>query len=105
MNCVKLVAYISQHGLHGEIRFSTGSTSLVEIESSLETTLQYPDQVWSWAVHQLPVDYSNADGAERCDLTKLGSQILSFDESLGYLVLPGNESVKWNGKFSLTGRR
>lgn len=97
------MAYISQHGLHGEIHFSPGTDRLIEIQSSLETTLQYPEQVWSWGIHQLPIDYSETDSEKRCEPTRLGPQILNFDESLGYLTLPGNESVTWKGNFSLTG--
>lgn len=103
VDCVRLVAYISQHGLHGEIHFAPGAGGTIEIESSLETTLQYPEQVWSWGVHRLPVDYGTVDGVARCDASQLGPQVWSFDESLGYLTLPGNESVKWQGKFALTG--
>lgn len=97
------MAHISQHGLHGEIHFSPGAKNSIEIESSLETTLQYPDQIWSWSVHKLPVDHSESDGGGRCDPSKLGEQILNFDDSLGFLTLPGNESVKWTGDFALTG--
>lgn len=99
------MAYISQHGLHGEIKFAPGIDNLIEVESSLETTLQYPEQVWSWGIHQLPVDYSSTDGDARCDLERLGTQVLSFDDSLGFLTLPGNESVKWQTNISLTGTR
>lgn len=76
---------------------------MMEIESSLETTLQYPDQVWSWGIHQLPVDYSDSSSRDRCEFSRLGSRILGFDEILGYLTLPGNESSKWQAPFPLTG--
>lgn len=103
VNCVRLVAYISQHGLHGEIYFTQQKNGLVEIESSLETTLQYPDQIWNWGIHQLPTDYSEVNANSRCHFNNLGKQILSFDENLGYLILPGNESSKWNAAVELTG--
>lgn len=98
------MAYISQHGLHGEIHFAPGAKNFIEIESSLETTLQYPEQVWSWSIHQLPVDYTDSDGDRRCDPSKLGDQLINFDDNLGLLTLPGNESVKWQGEFALTGK-
>lgn len=101
---VKLAAYISQNGLHGEIHFSQGADGLVQVESSLETTLQHPDQIWSWNVHQLPVDYTEANGNRRCSAPNLGKQLISFDESLGYLILPGNESSTWNADIDLTGK-
>lgn len=100
---MRLVAYISQHGLHGEIHFRQRNDTLLEIKSSLETTLQYPDQVWSWGVHQLPVDYAEPDPHRRCHLANLGTQIINFDNELGYLVLPGNETSVWNAQFDLTG--
>lgn len=73
------------------------------IESQLETTLQYPDQVWNWGVYQLPVDYSNPNGEHRCNLGNLGKKLLTFDDTLGLLTLPGNESSKWFGNIELTG--
>lgn len=103
MNGVKLVAYLSQNGLHGEIHFSQNANGLVQIESSLETTLQHPDQIWSWNVHQLPVDYTEANGIRRCSPQNMGKQLINFDDNLGYLILPGNESSTWNAKIDLTG--
>lgn len=41
---------------------------------------------------------------ERCDDTKLGKQLLNFDDRLGYLTLPGNESTVWESEYSLTGK-
>ncbi|XP_062551258.1 uncharacterized protein LOC134216338 [Armigeres subalbatus] len=102
---VNLVAYISQFGLHGEISFSQFSDWQVQISSDLETTLQYPDQAWSWGVYQLPVDYTIVDGRERCDVKQLGEQLWSFDDDLGFLTLPGNESVSWLNDIPLTGEK
>lgn len=99
-----LIAYISQHGLHGEITFRQVNQSHVEIISELETTLQYPDQVWSWSVRKFPVDYSNTDTNERCELSRLGEQILTFDDDLEYIVLPGNESSTWFKQMQLIGK-
>ncbi|XP_002020566.2 uncharacterized protein LOC6594740 [Drosophila persimilis] len=98
-----LIAYISQRGLHGEITFRQMNATTVEIKASLEATLQYPDQVWSWSVRRFPVDYSIIDPEERCKLDRLGSQVLSFDEDLEYLVLPGNETSTWQRKMQLIG--
>ncbi|XP_017091861.2 uncharacterized protein Rsod [Drosophila bipectinata] len=100
-----LIAYISQRGLHGEITFRQVNATTVEIKASLEATLQYPDQVWSWAVRRFPVDYSNTDPDERCELSRLGTQVLSFDEDLEYLVLPGNETATWERNMQLIGDR
>ncbi|XP_017481054.1 PREDICTED: uncharacterized protein LOC108370262 [Rhagoletis zephyria] len=101
----QLIAYISQHGLHGEITFRQVNATTVEIKAKLETTLQYPEQVWSWGVRKFPVDYSDIDPESRCSLEKLGAQVLSFDESLDYLVLPGNETATWHREMMLIGER
>lgn len=95
MNCVELVAYISQHGLHGEFHFTQQNDNSFEIHSKLETTLQYPDQIWSWGIHELPVDYREVKPNRRCHPVSVGKRIIDFDEHLGYLQLPGNESTKW----------
>lgn len=100
---LKLIAYISQNGLHGEFTFTQHTDTLIQIESSLETTLQYPDQVWSWAIHELPVDYTNVNSKERCSDPHLGKSLENFDDNLGYLTLPGNESSVWHSEYSLTG--
>uniref|UniRef100_A0A182WSI4 Superoxide dismutase copper/zinc binding domain-containing protein n=1 Tax=Anopheles quadriannulatus TaxID=34691 RepID=A0A182WSI4_ANOQN len=102
---LNLVAHISQRGLHGEIAFSQHNDRQVLIASDLETTLQYPEQAWSWGVYQLPVDYTIVDPQERCQLARLGEQLWSFDDDLGYLMLPGNESTTWVNDISLTGEK
>ena len=78
------------------------SSTTIKIESNLETTLQYPDQAWSWGVYQFPVDYTNMNSHERCQ--DLGQQLFNFDNSLGYLILPGNESTTWEYESSLSGK-
>lgn len=107
----ELVSYFSQSGLHGEVRFtkSTKNPNLVRVKTFLEATVhpgQFLDQSWSWSVHQNPVDYSIIDPVERCDLNHVGSEIISFDDDLGFLVLPGNESSVWDDvKLNLTGKK
>lgn len=101
---VKLVAYISQYGLHGEMSFSQNTDTTILIESSLEATLQYPDQSWSWAIHQVPVDYTDVDPRQRCDESRLGKELVNFDDKLGYLTMPGNETSTWEHELSLTGQ-
>ncbi|XP_055905372.1 uncharacterized protein LOC129940875 [Eupeodes corollae] len=98
-----LIVYLSQHGLHGEITFKQGSKTSVEIRSKLETTLQFPDQAWSWGIHEFPVDYTETNANARCDLHKLGKQLISFDDDLGFLTLPGNETSMWTKEIQLTG--
>lgn len=104
VNGVKLVALLSQHGLHGEIRFSQQSDSLMRIETALETTLQYPDQVWSWSIHQMPVDYSDPNGDRRCSVISVGQQLVKLDDTLDLLVLPGNESLIYSAAINMTGK-
>lgn len=104
-NAVQLIAYLSQHGLHGEISFKpiAGQPGKVRIQSDLQATLQYPDQTWSWALHQLPVDYSDVDATRRCANERLGKQLINLDETLGQLTMPGNESVEWDTELALSG--
>lgn len=83
---------------------STSDPKLVKIKTFLEATIQYPEQSWSWGVHQNPIDYSIIDPVERCDLEHVGPQITGFDDLLGYLLLPGNESSVWDDvMLNLTG--
>uniref|UniRef100_A0A182R615 Superoxide dismutase copper/zinc binding domain-containing protein n=1 Tax=Anopheles funestus TaxID=62324 RepID=A0A182R615_ANOFN len=102
---LNLVAHISQRGLHGEISFAQHNDRQVLITSELETTLQYPEQAWSWGIYQLPVDYTIVDPQERCQISRLGEQLWSFDDDLGYLMLPGNESTTWLNDIALTGEK
>lgn len=97
------MAYFSQSGLHGEIHFSSTLDNTVLIETNLEVTLQYPEQSWSWGIHSNPVDYTTIDAKERCTLNAVGSQFLNFDDDLGFLILPGNESTSWEKNFNMTG--
>lgn len=90
--------------MHGEFTFTQHTATLIKIESSLETTLQYPDQVWSWGINELPVDYTNVNSKERCSDAHLGKSLENFDDNLGYLTLPGNESSVWHSQYSLTGK-
>lgn len=102
---IDLISYFSQNGLHGEIHFmQSAEPNMVKVQAFLEATLQYPDQVWSWGVHSNPVDYSVVDPVERCDLNHVGPEVMSFDDDLGYLTLPGNESAVWEAKYNLTGK-
>jgi hypothetical protein len=74
------------------------------VQTYLEATLQYAEQSWSWALHKNPIDYSITNGNDRCSDSNVGEQLLSFDDKLGYLFLPGNESSTWNDvELSLTG--
>lgn len=68
----------------------------MKVKAFLEATLQYADQSWSWALHNNPIDYSIIEPSERCKREHVGLQLMSFDDKLGYLILPGNESATWN---------
>lgn len=97
---------MSQSGVHGEIKFSQPSDGLVTIETSLEETLQYPEQVFSWAIREFPVDYSEIDPKKRCDLANLGREIANFDDELGYLAIPDNKTATYQTEnVTLTGPR
>lgn len=72
MNGLRLAAYISSGGLHGELRFEQGSEeNSVKIRTSLHATLQYPDQQWLWSITQFPVDYTAIE--DRCTEKHLGA--------------------------------
>lgn len=105
-HAVHLIAYLSQHGLHGEISFRPhpDEPGKVRIQTTLEATLQYPDQSWNWALHQLPVDYSDMDAFRRCSDDRIGKQLINLDEKLGLLTMSGNESVQWDTDFALSGK-
>ncbi|XP_034936914.1 uncharacterized protein Rsod [Chelonus insularis] len=90
-NALRLAAYISYGGLHGEIRFEQGPGNSIILRTSLHTTLQFPDQQWLWSVTQFPVDYRKIE--DRCVNQHLGKQLIDFTDLLGPLSLPGNESI------------
>lgn len=98
VSSVELIAYFSQSGLHGELHFSNSKSNpkLVKVKAFLEATLQYSEQSWSWGLYNNPIDYSIVDPAERCKRDRVGRELISFDDKLGYLILPGNESSTWN---------
>lgn len=89
------MAYFSQNGLHGEFHFIERADNIIEIQSTLETTLQFPEQVWEWSLHEMPIDYSNVNGRRRCHSTKIGTKIVDLTDHLDYIQLPGNESTTW----------
>ncbi|KAL6264113.1 hypothetical protein P5V15_004191 [Pogonomyrmex californicus] len=102
-NSLRLAAYISSGGLHGEIRFERGTESSVRIRYSLKPTLQYPDQQWLWSVTQFPVDYTIIDG--RCDEQHIGKSIIDLTEKVGPLELPTNQTGSIEvADLSLTGQ-
>lgn len=97
-----LRAYISQHGLHGEIEFSNKNETLISIRTNLKTTLQYPDGVFRWTIHEYPVDYRHLTG-DRCSDTNLGQELIDLTEELGYLIIPGKDHAEFESMNVLTG--
>lgn len=73
-NALKLAAYISAGGLHGEVRFEQKTENSIRIRFALQTTLQYPDQQWFWSITQFPVDYTVIE--DRCSRRHLGERYL-----------------------------
>lgn len=100
----ELVAFFSQNGLHGEFRFMERADNTIEIRSTLETTLQFPEQVWEWSLHEMPIDYSDVNARRRCHSTKIGAKIVDLTDYLDYIQLPGNESTTWTVPANLLGR-
>ncbi|KAL4711587.1 hypothetical protein ACJJTC_003604 [Scirpophaga incertulas] len=101
-NALVLRAYISQNGLHGEIEFSNKNDTLVGIRTNLKPTLQYPDGVWRWTIHEFPVDYRDISDS-RCSEANIGREIIDLTEELGYLIVPGKDHAEFESKTSLTG--
>ncbi|XP_012281553.1 uncharacterized protein LOC105700357 [Orussus abietinus] len=89
-DALRLAAYVSSGGLHGEIWFESSSKDGVKIRLALQTTLQYPDQQWLWSVMEFPVEYTMTNG--RCDERRLGDTVLDLTELVGPLEMPGNET-------------
>ncbi|XP_044594717.1 uncharacterized protein LOC123272119 isoform X2 [Cotesia glomerata] len=103
-NALRLAAYISAGGLHGEIRFEKVSEDTVKIRTALHATLQYPDQQWLWSVTRFPVDYSKIE--DRCSEQHLGESLIDLTELVGPLTIPGNESITVEvPNISLTGEK
>lgn len=73
---LRLIAYISSGGLHGEIRFEQTAGDSVTVSTALHSTLQYPEQQWEWFVTRFPVDYTRID--DRCSLKYLGDSYVRF---------------------------
>lgn len=70
---IVLRSYISGQGLHGTISFiHLEEKDSIKILTNLSTTLQYPDQVWSWFVTEYPVDYVEIEN--RCNENHLGKE-------------------------------
>ncbi|RZC33023.1 uncharacterized protein BDFB_010701, partial [Asbolus verrucosus] len=105
---LELKSYISDYGLHGTISFKKIDSG-IKIITDLNTTLEYPNQVWSWSVVEFPVDYSDLEN--RCDGAKLGKSLVNLDEIYGYLILPDNKTtefttndLKINGNLGIYGK-
>lgn len=74
---IEFKSYISGHGLHGTISFVYSDTKKsIKIITNLNTTLQYPEQVWSWFVTEYPVDYTEMEN--RCNEDYLGKIVLNL---------------------------
>lgn len=97
-----LRAYVSQHGLHGEIEFSHKNDTLVSIRTRLKPTLQFPDGVFKWSIHEFPVDYTDISN-ERCSELNLGRELVDLTEELGYLIIPGKDHAEFETKVPLFG--
>ncbi|KAJ2940014.1 hypothetical protein O0L34_g14045 [Tuta absoluta] len=97
-----LRAYFSQHGIHGEIEFSHKNETLISIRTRLKPTLQYPDGVFKWSIHEFPVDYRDVT-PERCSEAKLGRELIDLTEELGYLIIPGKDHAEFESRNTLTG--
>nr|BBG74654.1 superoxide dismutase 6 [Tribolium castaneum] len=90
---LELKSYVSDHGLHGTITFRKIGPE-IKIITDLNATLEYPNQVWSWAVVEFPVDYTELEN--RCWESKLGRELVNLDTIYGPLVLPDNGTSEFS---------
>lgn len=98
---LELRSYISQGGLHGTITFTKLKNS-VKITTALGATLEFPNQIWSWAVREFPVDYTQLEN--RCSDAKLGKTLVNLDNVYGYLMLPDNATSEFTAdELKITG--
>lgn len=104
---LELVAHVSQRGVSGKVKFRSSGAG-TEIITDLQETLQYPEHIFSWAIRNHPVDYSEVNPTIRCSIDEqvLGEELVNFDEELGYLSIPENKSTSYTtSKVTLTGPR
>ncbi|KAB0794972.1 hypothetical protein PPYR_11811 [Photinus pyralis] len=88
----ELRAYISQEGLHGTVTF-TKVKDAIKINTNLNATLQYPNQIWSWSITEFPTDYSHLEN--RCESSKLGNTLVNLDDVFGFLYIPENMTAEF----------
>ncbi|GBP28787.1 hypothetical protein EVAR_19831_1 [Eumeta japonica] len=92
----------SDHGLHGEIEFTQKNDTAITVRTNFNATLQYPEQVWAWAVHEFPVDYRELSDS-RCSEINLGKQVIDFTKEVGYLIIPDSERAEFDSENAMTG--
>lgn len=90
-NGIKLTAYLSQNGLHGEITFTYLPSNRIRLQANLKPTIEFPNRIWSWSIREFPVDYTLIDN--RCTDEHLGKELFLFDEKYGFLSIPENETT------------
>lgn len=97
-------SYLSENGLHGTISFKYNiKENSVKITPVLKTTLEFPNQVWSWKIVEFPVDLTELEN--RCDSRKLGKVLVNLDDIYGYLILPENSTSEiTTNDLKLTGK-
>lgn len=69
----------------------------------MKTTLQYPDGVFRWTIHEFPVDHRDLTG-DRCSEENLGKELIDLTEELGYLIIPGKDHAEFESINPLTGK-
>uniref|UniRef100_A0A146LIY5 Superoxide dismutase copper/zinc binding domain-containing protein n=1 Tax=Lygus hesperus TaxID=30085 RepID=A0A146LIY5_LYGHE len=92
---VELTAHLSENGLHGFISF-VEEEGQVYVATKLTT-----DSSWTWAVRNLPVDYTDLDN--RCSDKKLGETVLELTTILGEVSSNTSSLVSRADLIPLTG--
>lgn len=68
----------------------------------MKTTLQYPDGVFRWTIHEFPVDHRDLS-SDRCSEDNLGKEVIDLTEELGFLIIPGKDHAEFESSNTLTG--
>ncbi|CAH1405229.1 unnamed protein product [Nezara viridula] len=85
-HCAELSSHISENNIHGSITFfNLEQGGRVHILAKVDTQTN-----WSWAIHHLPVDYSELEN--RCRNEKLGPVLHDLTAPLGQLT---NQTVSF----------
>ncbi|KAI5714037.1 hypothetical protein M8J76_009978 [Diaphorina citri] len=84
---IKLKAYISQHGVQGEVTLEQHyDERSIQIDTTgLVRKVDTWGDLWHWSIREFPIEYTRLE--ERCTDERLGKQLVNLDSILGPLDL------------------